>query len=1168
MRKLVARIIVFILVISFISADIVPVLTVSAAPAESVEYEEDITTTEEDPSSEEDDTSEEESEPGEENEDESISEEADSEEGTEEGSEEIGSEESTEEVSEEGISEESISEEITTEDFSEETVEDVVEEEVFTGPLVIVQSVEELDEGLAQGINVGVAIDENNFPDEGFRNYVKSSCDKYPYDDNILDAREISLKSSISVSNDTTIKDLTGIEYFRYLNDLECERIGLTKLDISRNNKLMFLNCNYNDITTLDTRYNIRLYTLDCAGNEFTSLDLSKNENLVVLNCSGNELTELNLSKNVLLSNVACFDNKLTSLDLTKNLKLNFLYCDGNKLKKLNLSKNKELLELFCDNNQLKTLNLKNNTKLYLLYCNGNELESLDVTKNKDLKILWGNRNKIKKINLKNNKELYDLQLCSNDLESLDVSSNIQLKQLWVDRNKLKCLDVSKNTLLEELNVAYNMLEELDVSRNKNLKDLGAYYNRLTSINLQDEAILSLASYWDATFSNYYLELDGEESFDVRDLPGDFEVERLDVHSLTGATLNGTVMTVTQDGLDSNCISYNYRYNRDQYVRLYIKVSTNRVAVSIPVANIYYTGKKVEPEIEVKYNGTILSENIDYTVSYVDNINVYESKEGGNKPKFIVKGKGNYSFEKVQSLYIDPIDLSGDRKTQKLEISDIELEYTGKAQYGKPIVYSSGNPIPETELEYIYMSEGEGAYINPGSYEIKIIAKEPNVLGECIVMQHILPQEDAKKSIAKAKIKTDQKSYPYNCETGVTIPGTVTVTVGKTVLTEGTDYVLTYKNHKAVGTATVVVTGIGTYEGTVKKTYKITGKKLTSSMVKILEKKLQYHNSVYLELTANTHYTIKAGDTVLEEGIDYVCVYPKTGAKVGSYKVTFKGIGEYTGSVSKTFKIVKTSIENKTVKLSTITYTYNSAGVKPVPEVYGMTEGTDYTVVYVNNKKIGSATDEKAPCLYIKGIGGYTGTTKVKPVKFTIEKAPLSDFATLSAENVFYKDKNKNYITKFTLIENSTGKKLAKGKDYEKVKYEYKLQDEYIEITTGKCPAEATSLRITVYASEKGGFSGSISTEYQFYTNQISKAKVQEIAAQEYSGQQIRPLPVVTMTVKVDGKTETVTLVKGRDYVLEYGDNRKVGTGTVTIKGIGDYGGKKTVKFKINKRKL
>lgn len=61
-------------------------------------------------------------------------------------------------------------------------------------------------------------------------------------------------------------------------------------------------------------------------------------------------------------------------------------------------------------------------------------------------------------------------------------------------------------------------------------------------------------------------------------------------------------------------------------------------------------------------------------------------------------------------------------------------------------------------------------------------------------------------------------SFAY---TGQPVTAGVTVKVGGTVLAENTDYILTYENNTAVGTATVTVTGLGQYSGTVIKQYTI-----------------------------------------------------------------------------------------------------------------------------------------------------------------------------------------------------------------------------------------------------------------------------------------------------------------------------------------------------------
>ena len=83
-----------------------------------------------------------------------------------------------------------------------------------------------------------------------------------------------------------------------------------------------------------------------------------------------------------------------------------------------------------------------------------------------------------------------------------------------------------------------------------------------------------------------------------------------------------------------------------------------------------------------------------------------------------------------------------------------------------------------------------------------------------------------KTSLAKATVSgVADKVY-----TGSEIKPTVTVKLGSTTLKNGTDYKVTYTNNKNVGKATVTITGINKYSGTINKTFKINPKatKLTS----------------------------------------------------------------------------------------------------------------------------------------------------------------------------------------------------------------------------------------------------------------------------------------------------------------------------------------------------
>ena len=85
-----------------------------------------------------------------------------------------------------------------------------------------------------------------------------------------------------------------------------------------------------------------------------------------------------------------------------------------------------------------------------------------------------------------------------------------------------------------------------------------------------------------------------------------------------------------------------------------------------------------------------------------------------------------------------------------------------------------------------------------------------------------------RKSIAKAAVSGLSSKY----YTGKAITQKPVVKLGSKTLKSGTDYTVSYKNNKAVGTATVTITGKGAYTGTVSKTFKILPKKTTLKTAK------------------------------------------------------------------------------------------------------------------------------------------------------------------------------------------------------------------------------------------------------------------------------------------------------------------------------------------------
>ncbi len=162
--------------------------------------------------------------------------------------------------------------------------------------------------------NTGVAINEINFPDANFRECVKA----YDTDKNSSLSEDELKKTNVIKVSFKQISNLKGIEFFEYLQILDCSYNQLTTLDLSRNRLLAELSCSNNRIQVLNLSNNPGLISLECGTNMLENLDLSKNAALVNLYCENNKLTQLDISHNTKLARVNARYNNLYALDISK----------------------------------------------------------------------------------------------------------------------------------------------------------------------------------------------------------------------------------------------------------------------------------------------------------------------------------------------------------------------------------------------------------------------------------------------------------------------------------------------------------------------------------------------------------------------------------------------------------------------------------------------------------------------------------------------------------------------------------------------------------------------------------------------------------------------------------------------------------------------------------
>ena len=372
-----------------------------------------------------------------------------------------------------------------------------------------------------EGGDVPVAINETNFPDVNFRNYLLSQG--YG-SDGVLTYDEIADIENMNVSK-KGIKSLKGIEYFIALTSLSCYENQLTSLDVTRNTALTGLACDGNQLTSLDVSKNTALTKFECCENLLTSLDVSKNVALKYLDCSYNQLTSLVLSQNAQLNEIVCFNNRIKG----ENMDVLIISSPG--------AANKGLY-IISDNNegnvmtttQVAAAKAKGWTPYYAIdvekwewqeYSGSDEPIEGDIPinevnfpdknfRNWILSQTYGSDKKLTEEEIRSVTRisidyssinslkgiehfiaLTYLSCSSNSgITSIDISNNIALERLYLDRCGLTSLDLSKNTKLIEFSCKENQLTSLDLSNNIKLKSLDCHDNKLTTIDLSNNILL------------------------------------------------------------------------------------------------------------------------------------------------------------------------------------------------------------------------------------------------------------------------------------------------------------------------------------------------------------------------------------------------------------------------------------------------------------------------------------------------------------------------------------------------------------------------------------------------------------------------------------------------------------------------------------------------------
>lgn len=507
------------------------------------------------------------------------------------------------------------------------------------------------------------------------------------------------------------------------------------------------------------------------------------------------------------------------------------------------------------------------------------------------------------------------------------------------------------------------------------------------------------------------------------------------------------------------------------------------------IASQYYTGSQIKPVPKIKNGTTTLKNGTDFTLTYQNNVNK-------GTAKVYIKGKGNYSGSCSLTFSITA------RPVSTLKITVPSVTYNGKAQ--KPAVTVKYNNYKFKNGADYTLSYKNNTKIGTATVTVK-------GKGKLSGTKSVTFKINAKP--IKNAVITYNNSLTYN---GSTLSPAVTVKYGNATLKKNTDYTVAYSNNVNAGTGTITITGKGIYGGSVKKTFTI--KKLGISATAVSGT----GNKVYTGSMIKPVPAVKVGGRTLKNGTDFTVSY-KNNTEPGTATLKVTGKGNYSGSVSKTFKITARAINDVEVTVPDTVFTGEQ--VKPDVVVsygnYQFTNNSDYTLSFKDNVNIGTAS------VVVTGKNHLSGS---RTVTFPIEKADISSTEIAVKDATF------------------TGSAIKSGVDVRLGNVTLKEGTHYT--LSYKNNVNAGTVQVTI--SGKGSLEGAVTKSFTIAKADISKASIS--ASGTYAPDGVK--------IGINAKFGNYTL-KSSDY--SFTAPTAAGEQTLTISGNGNFSGKATVKCNVAK---
>ena len=374
------------------------------------------------------------------------------------------------------------------------------------------------------------------------------------------------------------------------------------------------------------------------------------------------------------------------------------------------------------------------------------------------------------------------------------------------------------------------------------------------------------------------------------------------------------------------------------------KRSAASLTITLSQTVFTYDGSEKKPAVTVTDGTKTLVKGTDYTLSYSD----YISAGTG---RVTVKGINNYTGEQSKTFSIGRRSL----ENAVLTIKPGSFTYDGERKKPTVTVSLDGKALTTEDYAVVYSNN-----VNAGTAKV-VVNGRINYNGSVEKPFKISPLSITPFSIA---LESDTYTYDGNPKTPM-----VTVTNGTKKLTQGTDFTVAYSDNISEGIGYVTVKGNGNYSGVVKKSFTIEPPPKISISDLLITVNASF-GIVYNGEPRTPEVIIQKGKTRLKEGTDFRCTYSDN-INAGTAGIEIEGIGKYTGTVTKSFKILPMSIAKASVSVAEDSIIYNGRVKTPgiTVKLNGKTlaRGTDFSVTYSNNTNIGTSI------VTITGKNNFTG---------------------------------------------------------------------------------------------------------------------------------------------------------------------------------------------------